>query len=188
MKTLEFIYQGTEIHFLINPLDKNVMINATEMAKPFDKEVRSFLRLDGTQKFINILIEKQNNRTDVYGYNENNTVGYTKEDIVVTNKKSGTLMHRKLALKFAAWLDTEFELWVIDIIDEVIFGNYQKHWEAHAVQEAAKLEMETLKAKLLENPNKETAIQYFEAERTHKEAKAKKTSAIRNQLNLFKKK
>ena len=43
MKTLEFLYQETQIHFLFNPSDKNVMVNATEMAKIFGKRTKDFL-------------------------------------------------------------------------------------------------------------------------------------------------
>ena len=82
MKTLEFIYQETQIHFLINPQDDNVMINATEMAKLFNKEVRSFLRLDGTKQFVKALLEKKNiiqydsenivfDRTHLHGQKQN---------------------------------------------------------------------------------------------------------------------
>lgn len=42
MKTLEFIYQDTQIHFAINPLDKDVMINATEMANAYNKRLDVF--------------------------------------------------------------------------------------------------------------------------------------------------
>lgn len=52
MRTLEFIYQETEIHFLVNPMDKNVMVNATEMAKLFGKETRVFLKSDHAKAFI----------------------------------------------------------------------------------------------------------------------------------------
>ena len=57
MKTLEFIYQETEIHFLVNPLDKNVMVNATEMAKLFGKETRVFLKTDHAKAFIEAVKE-----------------------------------------------------------------------------------------------------------------------------------
>lgn len=33
-------------------------------------------------------------------------------------------MHRVLALKFAAWLNSEFELWVYATIDSIIFGKH----------------------------------------------------------------
>ena len=41
MKALEFIYQDVEIHFLLGN-DKDVMVNATEMAKAFGKEHLDF--------------------------------------------------------------------------------------------------------------------------------------------------
>jgi hypothetical protein len=185
MKSLQFIYQDTEIHFLINPLDNNVMINATEMAKPFNKEVRSFLRLDGTQNYIKTLLEKENIRTDVYGYNDQNRKIYTEEDFVKTNNKAGTIMHRKLALKFAAWLDVDFEVWIFDTIDEIIFGHYKKHWQAHAIQEQSKVEMESIKKKLLIEPTPELVLAYFEEEKNVNNAKRLKSEAIRNQLKLF---
>ena len=33
-------------------------------------------------------------------------------------------MHRILALKFAAWLNPAFELWIYSVIDELLFGHY----------------------------------------------------------------
>jgi hypothetical protein len=44
------------------------------------------------------------------------------EDLVKSSQKSGTWMHRVLALKFAAWLNPAFELWVYRTIDEILFG------------------------------------------------------------------
>ena len=177
MKTIEFIYQETAIHFLINPSDANVMVNATEMAKLFNKDVREFLKLDGTKKFINSKLQKLNNEGDSPHYNE--------EFLVKTNKKAGTLMLRPLALKFAAWLDTDFEVWVFDTLDNLVYGHYKKHWEAHAVQEEAKITMENLKQKLIKSGGIENALAYFEAERHFTDAKNTKSRAIRNQLRMF---
>ena len=33
-------------------------------------------------------------------------------------------MHRILALKFAAWLNSDFELWVYSTIEQLMFGKY----------------------------------------------------------------
>jgi hypothetical protein len=55
MKTLEFIYQDTQIHFLLNPTDDNVMVNATEMAKLFNKRIDHFLKTDHAKAFNNAL-------------------------------------------------------------------------------------------------------------------------------------
>ncbi|UOY07721.1 KilA-N domain-containing protein [Muricauda sp. SCSIO 64092] len=55
MKTFEFLYQETQIHFLFNPSDKNVMVNATEMAKIFGKRTKDFLANQSTKTLISEL-------------------------------------------------------------------------------------------------------------------------------------
>ncbi len=176
MKTMEFLYQENEIHFALQN-EGNVMINATEMAKMFNKRIDHFLKADHTKKFIEHL-EKDYAQFPPYGGNET-------PKILVTNRNLGTFMSEALALKFAAWLDVEFEVWVYKKIQEVIFGNYKKHWEAHAIQEAAKVEMETLKKEMLTNSSLEANRAYFEAEKRMKDAKNSKTKAIRHQYRLF---
>lgn len=177
MKTLEFIYQENAVHFLINPLDKNVMVNATEMAKNFDKRVSNFLRLEETKTFIDYQVKKNYIGSDVSRYIE--------ENLYYSKNKAGTFMTRKLALKFAAWLDVKFEDWIFSTIDEIIFGNYKKHWDAHAAQEAAKTKMRELKEEMLLKPTPNNVHAYFEAEKDFNTAKSDKGSAIRNQLKLF---
>src|SRR5690606_7731374 len=105
--------------------------------------------------------------------------------IIETNKNLGTFMCEPLALKFAAWLDVKFELWVYQKIQDVIFGNYRKHWDAHARQESAKARMEMLKEKLITSATPELAVEYFEAEREFNASRNEKTNAIKNQLKLF---
>ena len=180
MKTLEFIYQENEIHFLVNPNDKNVMINATEMAKPFNKQIDNFTRLEGTQKFINALLKSENSKFVPSDVREQ----LTEKDVIYGTNKA-TFMNRKLAIYFAFWLDVDFQIWIIDTIDEIIFGNYKKHWEAHAHQEHQKALMENIKNKMLLDPTPEMVAQYFEYEREHNFAKSEKSKAIRNQLKLF---
>ncbi len=176
MKTIEFLYQETTIHFLVNPLDKNVMINATEMAKPFNKRIDVFLKTQQTKEFIELL------KFPPVGVNLD---PISKENIIQTKGRSGTFFHRELAIEFAMWLDPIFKRWIINKIDEVLFGNYKQHWDAHAVQEMAKVEMETLKEKMLTNPSIETNRAYFEAEKRMKDAKNVKNKAIRHQYKLF---
>ena len=60
MKVLEFIYNENTISF--NPTgNDDVLVNATEMAKAFDKRIDNFLRLDNVDEFIDALIESLNN-------------------------------------------------------------------------------------------------------------------------------
>lgn len=168
MKTLEFIYEETQIHFLVNPLDKNVMVNATEMAKLFGKETRVFLKTDHAKAFIEVAKRAPNGA-----------------QIIDDRGRNGIYFNKRLALKFAAWLSPEFEYWIYSTIDEIIFGNYKKHWEAHAHQEQQKTLMDKTKVKMLFNPTSEMVAQYFEYEREYNWAKKEKTRAIRNQLKLF---
>lgn len=176
MNALKFIYQDTEIHFLLQN-EGNVMVNATEMAKNFDKRVANFLRLEETKTFIDFQVKKNYIGSDVRRYIE--------ENIYYSNNKAGTFMTRKLALKFAAWLDVSFEDWIFETIDNIIFGNYKKHWDAHRDQEAAKKNMEILKAQMLTNPTTELVAKYFTAESALKTALSQKSKAIKNQYRLF---
>lgn len=171
---IELIYKETQIHFLIGNSD-DVKVNATEMAKAFGKEAKDFLRLDGTKKYIETLVNHLNIGADV--------PRYKREDIVYSNNKAGTFMHRKLALKFASWLDVEFELWIFDTIDNILFGNYKKHWDEHVKQESARIKMEILRDKLQNNPTAEDAREYFKAEQEHKNAKTAKMRAIKDQYH-----
>ena len=106
-------YEGQKISFEF--ADGNKMINATEMAKPFNgKLVADFIRLRTTQEYIFLL-------EDRYG---NSHIGTTMQVLRVVKggftDLQGTWMDEKLALKFAAWLSPAFELWVYDKIQELL--------------------------------------------------------------------
>ncbi len=110
----QFTYNEHRISFEF--ADGNKMINATEMAKPFGKLVGNFLRLNSSKSFIELLENR---------YSHLN-IGFKKDVLRVVkggdayDKLQGTWMDEKLALKFAAWLSPEFELWVYDRIEELL--------------------------------------------------------------------
>lgn len=54
-KMLTFLYNNTIVNFDFNPLNSNMMINATQMAKIFDKRVDAFLRNDFAKSYIEVL-------------------------------------------------------------------------------------------------------------------------------------
>lgn len=174
MKSIQFIYEDTEIHFLVNPDQENVMVNATEMAKVFGKRTDVYLKTQSTKEFISALERTPNG-------------GRSEMKIVENRGHMGIFFDRRLALDFAAWLDVNFRVWVFSTLDEIMFGHYKEHWQAHTRQEAARVKMEALKEKMLLSPTPEMAASYFEAEREFNSAKNEKTRAIRNQLNLFNK-
>ncbi|WP_044271556.1 KilA-N domain-containing protein [Bacteroides timonensis] len=113
METKEFEYNGKVVGFEID--DKNVMVNATQMANVFNRDLYQFTKSEDTKRFIETCLKPANaglleivNRTD----------------LIVSRQKAGTFMHRVLAIKFAAWLNPDFELWVYTTIDKILFGSY----------------------------------------------------------------
>lgn len=109
----KFDYGGQTISFEF--ADGNKMINATEMARPFRKQIGHFLALQGTRDYI-LLLESRYRDSDIGGM-EREVLRVIKGGVP---ELQGTWMDEKLALKFAAWLSPEFELWVYDRIQELI--------------------------------------------------------------------
>lgn len=166
-----FQYNGQIVEFDFTP--KNLMVNATEMGKIFGETVEHFTRVENTKKFISECLKNPN-----MGF-----LGIEKEeDLIISRQRSGTWMHRILALKFAAWLDPAFELWVYSTIDEVLFGNYRKMEESLKRQAAIKNRMDKLRVNLLQNE------EYRELERLEleeRQAKYSRGKENRQQLDLF---
>lgn len=91
------------------------MVNATEMAKIFDRRIDFFLKTDSTKDFISVL------EFTPFG---GNSAPLKPEEIMKTRGSAGTYFHRILALKFAAWLSPEFEVWVYSTIEQLLFGKH----------------------------------------------------------------
>ena len=90
-----FSYKGNLITF---SNDGTVMVNATEMAKPFEKSATHWLRNQSTQEFISTYAELRNcNSTDLVK--------------VTHGDNGGTWMHEDVALEFARWLSPAFAIW-----------------------------------------------------------------------------
>ncbi|MCW3784933.1 KilA-N domain-containing protein [Plebeiibacterium sediminum] len=119
MNTIK-IYGGTEVTFDSFTTMDNLMVNATQMGKAFSKRVHDFLRLDSTQRFIEVLEKKYGNNNSQNGNSRSET---SSNVLIISNggRNNGTWMHRLLALKFAAWIDPEFELWVYETIEEILY-------------------------------------------------------------------
>ena len=102
-----FNYNGNEIAFKEGD---NMMINATQMAKPFNKRPNDYLSLSSTNELINAITRKNGNCdnqvvTTLPGSPENG---------------GGTWMNRILALDFAQWLSVDLKLWCTERIDELM--------------------------------------------------------------------
>lgn len=83
------------------------MVNATEMAKPFGKSPKDFLKTEQTKRFIEALSEvKKILSSDLVR--------------VVYGDNGGTWMHEDVALEFARWLSPAFSIWCNDRIKELL--------------------------------------------------------------------
>ncbi|MFY7883699.1 MAG: KilA-N domain-containing protein [Dolichospermum sp.] len=163
-----FEYNGQQIEFDLGKA--NVMINATEMANIFGKKVENFTRIDTTKSFINAALNNANKRY----------LGIEKEDdLLISKQRTGTWMHRILALKFAAWLDPEFEIWVYLTIDKILFGSIREDIQVKLDISQRK---EELKNKFLENPE---YLEYLRLEELDKITSSKIKKQQKTQLNLF---
>jgi hypothetical protein len=115
MNTEILDYKGNVIEFSFDREKENMMVNVTEMAEIFGKDVRDFMILKQTKDFISEALKEENSPF----------LNIEKEtDLIVSVQKSGTWMHRVLALKFAAWLSPAFELWMYRTVENLLFSNY----------------------------------------------------------------
>jgi hypothetical protein len=115
---------------------------------------------------------------------------YPREKIVNSSKKRGTYMHRYLAIKFATWLDVNFEIWVIKTIDDFLFAQYNIHRKKVVEIEESKKRLTEYRNQLLHSKD-EMAVKFVVEFENLEKLKKEKSAAIalqtRNiQLELFK--
>jgi hypothetical protein len=104
-------YEGELIGFDFTGRDK--LINATQMAKSFKKNVADFLRLKNTKQFVAALEAR-------YGNSHNGDRRVLEVIQGGTPDSQGTWMDELLAIKFAGWLSPEFEIWMYERIRELL--------------------------------------------------------------------
>jgi hypothetical protein len=126
-------FKGNEISF--NWDNEDLMVNATEMAKAFGKRVRDFSENDSfiifkenIKKSTKFLEYVQRKRAKFGPFNGGEIVGISNinlDNFIIEAKKGrhgGTYMYRTLAIKFAAWLSPEFEIWIYETIENLLFS------------------------------------------------------------------
>ena len=86
--------------------------NATEMAKPYDKQPSDFLRLERTREYMSALLDVLSGKGN--SPNDENDLFRVRKG----GKYQGTWMHQKLALEFARWLSPKFSVKLDDLIIE----------------------------------------------------------------------
>ena len=101
-----FAYDGQNVTF--EKKGGIVMVNATEMAKPFKKVAKDWLRTKQTNEFIHSLsVVRHISPTELVVKSQGGTV-------------QGTWMHEDVAIEFARWLAPEFAIWCNDRIKELL--------------------------------------------------------------------
>lgn len=100
MNSQIFQYNGNPITFQIGD---TTMVNATQMAKSFNKRPGKWLELPTTKEFLNELgaIRKS-------------------DRLIETINGVGTWMHEDVAIEFARWLSPQFAIWCNDRIKELM--------------------------------------------------------------------
>jgi phage antirepressor YoqD-like protein len=102
-----FAYDGSSITFAKK--GETIMVNATQMAKPFgdSKRAKNWLGLKSTDEFLTVLSEGRNLPSS--------------ELVKVTYGNNGaTWMQEDVALEFARWLSPAFAIWCNDRIKELM--------------------------------------------------------------------
>lgn len=107
---IEKDYLNNTIQFEM--INGQLMANATSMAKVFGKEVKEWVKLPTTIRYI-----------DAISKGGKSTI--SDNQLVISKKGSpmsggGTWIHQKLILKLAQWLSVEFEIWCDDKIAELL--------------------------------------------------------------------
>jgi len=169
MKVQEYIYEEFQIQFLQGRAKGHIMINATEMAKAFGKETRDFLKNKSTKQFILAL--------EQWGITHRSN-----SDIIDRRGHMGTYFCEELAMKLAAWLDPQFELWVYRKIIDMYLSDYREHQDSMTRVDDAEKEMQRIEDLYRNDPS---VLAYKLASRNLAEAKNHKKRTTR-QLGLFK--
>lgn len=107
MNTVIKKYDGYNISF---SKGEDIMINATEMAKPFGKRPVDWMQNQQTKDFLAELSKVRKS---------------TLADLVRVTKggnNPGTWMHEDVALEFARWLSPKFAIWCNDRIKELLLN------------------------------------------------------------------
>lgn len=100
-----YSYKGSEISFMSGD---NVLINATQMAKPFGKQPIDWLKTNQSKDYIETFSKlKFISLADLV-------------QVIKGGNNPGTWMHEDVALEFARWLSPAFAIWCNDRIKELL--------------------------------------------------------------------
>jgi hypothetical protein len=126
-------YQGLAIQFT-----GDAWFNATIVAEKYKKRPVDWLKRDDVTRFVGRLCE-------IYKVSQNHFIKTKRGGDTTGSKVSqnhfapGTWLHPKLGVKFAQWLDVDFEIWCSEQIDNLIRGELDVKRARHQAASSYKL-------------------------------------------------
>ena len=119
-----FNYNANPVTF--RTIDGALMVNATQMAKPFGKLVYDWIRLPSTRAFVSALLEtyavpfaRKSRKHNLHTYNLLQNSGLSIAKRGGLDHGGGTYFHEDIAIEFARWLSPAFAVWCNDRIKEL---------------------------------------------------------------------
>ncbi len=124
-----FSYNGSNVTF---SNENGMWVNATDMAKKFEKQPYDWLRLQYAKDFLKALIEIRGFNTADLTFNTAdstvlNSIGLGNFVKIENGKYGGTWFHEDVAIEFARWLSPAFAIWCNDRIKEMFTGTMAKY-------------------------------------------------------------
>lgn len=139
-QVVHLAFQGRDVDFT-----EDGWFSATVAAAVFGKNPAEWLRLPDTIRYIEGLGRK-------YG-----EIPYLK---TTRGRNGGTWLHPKLAVRFARWLDVDFEIWCDEKIDALVRGNGDHKRARHSAASSHKVMCGVLQAVRL-NEGKGTIWKHY---------------------------
>jgi hypothetical protein len=119
-EVINFDYNGNAVSFTVNG---KIMVNATEMAKPFGKQPIDWLKHQQSKDFLDALSKLRK---------------ISLADLVIVKKggsNPGTWMHKDAGIEFTRWLCPEISIWYNDRVKELLEGKSFMHQFARSMDE-----------------------------------------------------
>lgn len=172
-----FNYHNNAVTF--RTVDGALMVNATQMAKPFGKLVYDWIRLPSTRAFVSALLEthavpfarkSRKHKPHTYNLLQNSGLSIAKRGGL--DNGGGTYFHEDIAIEFARWLSPAFAIWCNDRIKELFRQSVaqQTAQEQPQPHSPEMLTIDDVLCRLREATDLVTALKQERAERERLEA------------------
>jgi hypothetical protein len=121
------VFNGESFHIR----EEDSYWDATRMCQVYGKRINNFFRSESTQRYLAALSKKLGIPIEVDDQNSAMTENQATDGIALERaliykskggdvEQSGTWVHRRVALKLAAWLNEDFEVWVYEVIEQLL--------------------------------------------------------------------